>query len=81
MSPEELRGSLTETLGAVADARAYVDRAQELLAESQRIVVDAQAQARPWLPTQLARALEQLDTQRARLHEVNELIDRYQARL
>lgn len=81
MSTEQLRQSLTEILGVVADARAHAARAKELLGEFERVVADVQAQAKPWLPPQLSRAVEQLDTQHGRLDGVTELLDSYRSRL
>ncbi|NIJ09962.1 hypothetical protein FHU38_000306 [Saccharomonospora amisosensis] len=81
MSAEQLRQSLTEILGAVAEARAHTARAKELLGEFERVVAEVQAQAKPWLPPQLAHAVEQLDTQHGRLDGVTDLLDRYRSRL
>lgn len=81
MSAEQLRQSLTEILGVISDARAHTTRARELLGEFERAVVDVQAQARPWLPPQLARAVEQLETEHGLLDGVTDLLNSYQSRL
>ncbi|ASR38471.1 hypothetical protein BAY61_29610 [Prauserella marina] len=81
MSLDQLRQSLSEVNAGLASARAHADRAKELLEECRRIMVDAQTQAQPWLPTQLPAALDQVESQRARLAGIGDLLDNYQARL
>ncbi|WP_216213355.1 hypothetical protein [Amycolatopsis aidingensis] len=81
MSLDELRHLLAAVHGGMDDARAHFDRARGLLQESRRAIVDAQAQAQPWLPPQLAKAFDQLDTQTGRLDNADELLTRYEARL
>ncbi|WP_276320554.1 hypothetical protein [Amycolatopsis suaedae] len=44
-------------------------------------MVDAQAQADPWLPPQLDQAVEQLKTQQGRLTGVDDLLQAYRATL
>ncbi|GAB3506774.1 hypothetical protein [Amycolatopsis cihanbeyliensis] len=81
MSLDELHRLLAAVHSGMADARAHFDRARGLLQESRRAIVDAQAQAQPWLPPQLANAFDQLDTQTGRLDNADELLNRYEARL
>ncbi|PXY31285.1 hypothetical protein [Prauserella muralis] len=81
MSLDQLRQSLNEVHSGLSDARAHTDRAKELLEEYRRVIVASQAQAQPWLPSQLPQALEQLDGQRDRLTGIGDLLEHYQARL
>ncbi|WP_019813884.1 hypothetical protein [Saccharomonospora saliphila] len=81
MSLEELRHGLAETLGGLAEARAHHARARRLLEDYRRVVVDAQAQAQPWLPRELDLAVERLDADQARIDGADDLIHRYQSRL
>ncbi|EHK85860.1 hypothetical protein SZMC14600_15882 [Saccharomonospora azurea SZMC 14600] len=45
------------------------------------MVVEVQAQAQPWLPAELARAVEQIDANHARLDTVRGLLAEYESRL
>ncbi|PRX44670.1 hypothetical protein B0I33_111183 [Prauserella shujinwangii] len=81
MSLDALRQLLTAVHSGVADARAHTDRAKSLLEESRRALVDSQAQAQPWLPPQLAQALDQIDGHHGRLTGIGDLLERYQSRL
>ncbi|WP_199429881.1 hypothetical protein [Qaidamihabitans albus] len=81
MSLDALHQLLTAVHAGVADARAHTDQARSLLEESRRAIVDAQAQAQPWLPPQLAQALAQIDRQHGRLSGIDDLLDRYRSRL
>ncbi|CAM3075575.1 hypothetical protein SAXI111661_16935 [Saccharomonospora xinjiangensis] len=81
MSLEELRHLLAGTLGAVAEARAHSATAKELLDDYRRVAVEAQAQAQPWLPSELARAVEQIEANHARLDTVRALLTDYESRL
>ncbi|MFF5991017.1 hypothetical protein [Prauserella flavalba] len=81
MSFDQLRQSLAEVHSGLSDARAHTDRAKDLLEEYRRVMVDAQVQAQPWLPPQLGRALEQLETDTGRLAGAGELLSNYEARL
>jgi hypothetical protein len=77
----ELHARLETIQVALADALGHVDRARDLLDESRRAMVDAQAQADPWLPPQLTQATDQLDAHTSRLHGVGELLTGYVATL
>ncbi|WP_024875514.1 hypothetical protein [Saccharomonospora piscinae] len=81
MSLEQLRHLLSGVLDAVADTGAHNAEALRLLDDYRRVVVDAQAQAQPWLPAELGRAVEQLDANQARLDTVRDLLTSYQSRL
>lgn len=81
MSVDELRRTLAEVLDAVAEARTYTEQAKELLEEGRHMIVAPQPPTEPWLPHQLAHALEQIETQCERFDGVAELLDRYQSRL
>ncbi|MEU6645132.1 hypothetical protein ABZ863_21575 [Saccharomonospora sp. NPDC046836] len=81
MSFDQLRQSLAAVHSGLTDARAHTERARELLEEYQRVIVDAQVQAEPWLPPQLARALEQLESQLTCLAGAGGLLTTYEARL
>lgn len=81
MSLDQLHQLLATVHGRLTEARAHADRARELLEESRRALVDAQAQAQPWLPPQLALALDQVDTHGERLRSVDDLLNHYEARL
>lgn len=81
MSLDQLHQLLATVHGRLTDARAHTERARELLEESRRALVDAQAQAQPWLPSQLALALDQVDTYGDRLISADDLLNRYEARL
>jgi hypothetical protein len=77
----ELHRLLAAVQGGIADARAHTERAKVLLEESRRAIVDAQAQAQPWVPDQLAQAVELLAAQGIRLNAAGDLLNGYQARL
>lgn len=81
MSLDRLHQLLATVSEGVDDARAHTDRARELLEEYRRVIVEAQAQARPWLPPQLGHAFELLDSQPARLANVTDALSRYAAKL
>lgn len=81
MSLDQLRHLLADTARAVSDAEAHTARAGELLADYHRVVVDAQAQAQPWLPRELGAAVERVEANQARLRVVHELLTSYESRL
>lgn len=78
---DDLRALLGSVHTHVEDAGAHAARARALLEEARAALVDAQAVPRPWLPSQLPQALDELSTQAGRLGDVRELLDSYQARL
>ncbi|MFC4002670.1 hypothetical protein ACFS2C_04165 [Prauserella oleivorans] len=81
MSFDQLRQSLAAVHTGLTDARAHTDRAKELLEEYRRVIVEVQAQAEPWVPPQLADALDQIDSEAGRLAGAGELLNHYEARL
>ncbi|MBN6035233.1 hypothetical protein [Amycolatopsis sp. 195334CR] len=81
MSVSELHERLTAVRAAAETAVAHLDRAGELLAEARRAIVDPQAQADPWVPPQLAQAVDQLDTHKARIAGADEALGTYLAML
>lgn len=81
MSLEQLRHLLTVVLDTVAHARAHNTEARTLLEDYRRVVVDAQAQAHPWLPRELGSAVEQIDANHTRLDTVHGLLTSYRSRL
>lgn len=81
MSLDQLQQLLATVSEGVDDARAHTNRARELLEEFRHVIVEAQAQARPWLPPQLAHAFELLDSQPGRLAGVTDALERYAAQL
>jgi hypothetical protein len=78
---EQLHQLLAAVTAAVADARAHTDQATRLLEQARQAMVDAQAQAQPWLPPQLPQALDQLESHTGKLAGVDGLLERYGARL
>jgi hypothetical protein len=78
---EELHQSLTAVQTGLADAQANFGQAKTLLEEARRSIVEAQGQADPWLPPQLALATEQIDAQVGKLANASELLTGYQSRL
>lgn len=78
MSLDHLRHLLASVHSGLSDARAHLGHAKELLEESRRVLVDAQAQAQPWLPPLLPQALSQLEKQHGSLAGVDDLLNRYQ---
>ncbi|EHY89348.1 hypothetical protein ACWGRK_04420 [Saccharomonospora azurea] len=81
MSLEQVRHLLAGALNSVADAHARSTHAKDLLDDYRRVVVEVQAQAQPWLPAELARAVEQIDANHARLDTVRGLLAEYESRL
>ncbi|WP_019806203.1 hypothetical protein [Saccharomonospora halophila] len=81
MSAEQLRHELGEVLGVLDDVRAHSAAARELLEDYRRVVTEAQARTDPWLPDELARAVEQLDANRARIDGADRMIDLYRSRV
>ena len=81
MSLAELHQLLTAVLAGLADGRAHAERATSLLGEARQALVDAQAKADPWLPSQYAQAGEGLDQLLARLATADDLVSGYQSRL
>ncbi|MEC3975171.1 hypothetical protein [Amycolatopsis sp. H20-H5] len=77
----ELHQLLTAVQSGLADGRTHTERAKSLLEEARRAMVDAQAQADPWLPPELPRIGEELDTLLTRLSAADELVSGYQSRL
>ncbi|SFW57732.1 hypothetical protein [Amycolatopsis australiensis] len=81
MSLAELQQLLTAAVSGLADARAHSERATGLLGEARQALVDAQAKADPWLPSQYAQAVEGLDQLLVRLSTAEDLVSGYRARL
>lgn len=81
MSLESLQHQLRSARTGVTDARAHTGRAKALLEESRRVLTDAQAVAQPWVPPQLAQAIESIERHEVRLAGVDDAIERYAARL
>lgn len=77
----ELHESLAAARAGIADAHAATARAKLLLEQARKVISDAQAQAQPWLPPQLAQAVEGLETLLARYSTADDLLNGYQARL
>lgn len=78
---DELHELLAQVHTHVDDARAHAARARELLEQTRDTMVTAQAVAQPWMPAQLPRALDDLDSHTARMTSVRELLETYRARL
>lgn len=78
---DELRQLLGAAHTHVDDAHAHAARARELLEQARETLITAQAVAQPWLPSQLPRAVDELDEHTARMTGVRELLNAYQARL
>ncbi|WP_370945292.1 hypothetical protein AB5J62_40360 [Amycolatopsis sp. cg5] len=72
---------LAAAQASTADGRAHLERAKALLEDATRAIVEAQAKANPWLPPQLAQAIEQIDVQLGKLTAAGELLTAYQSRL
>ncbi|WP_040919337.1 hypothetical protein [Saccharomonospora glauca] len=81
MSVEQLRHLLAGVLNAITAAHAHSTKAKELLDDYRRVIVEAQAQARPWLPAELARAVAQIDANHLRLDTVRNLLAEYESRM
>ena len=81
MTLAELHQLLTAVKSGLADGRAQVERATNLLDEARRALVDVQAKADPWLPPQYAQADEGFNQLLIRLATVDEFITGYQSRL
>jgi hypothetical protein len=77
----ELHQLLAAVRSRIADASGHTEGAKALLEEARRAIVDAQAQASPWVPAQLGQAVEQCDEQATRLNAADDLLNDYQARL
>jgi hypothetical protein len=77
----ELHQLLATVTSGIADAHAHLERAKSLLEEGRRAIVDAQAQAQPWVPAQLVQAIDQSDEQSTRLGAADDLLNGYRARL
>jgi uncharacterized phage infection (PIP) family protein YhgE len=78
---EELHQSLTAAQAGIANGQASLGQAKELFEEAQRVIRQAQGQAEPWLPSQLAQAIQQIDEQVGKLANASELLTGYQSRL
>lgn len=78
---EELHQLLTAVQTGLADGRTHAERARSLLEEARRAMVDPQAKADPWLPSQLAQADEGIETLLTRLSAADDLVSGYQSRL
>jgi hypothetical protein len=76
---------LHHLLGAVqtglTEAQGHFSQAKTLLDEAIRVIIEAQGQADPWLPPQLAQAVEQIEAQVGKLANAGELLTAYQSRL
>ncbi|MCU1687335.1 MAG: hypothetical protein JWQ81_8074 [Amycolatopsis sp.] len=77
----EIHQLLAAARAGISDAHAATTRAKLLLEQARQVITDAQAQAQPWLPPQLAQAIEGLETQLARFSTADDLLNGYQARL
>ncbi|QRP46452.1 hypothetical protein [Amycolatopsis sp. FDAARGOS 1241] len=77
----EIHQLLTAAQTGLTDGRAHAERAKSLLGDARRALVDAQAKADPWLPTQLDQADEGLDHLLTRLAAADDLVSGYQSRL
>jgi hypothetical protein len=77
----ELHQLLATVTSGIADAQAHLERAKSLLEECHTAIVDAQAQAQPWVPAQLVQAIDLSDEQSVRLGAADELLNGYRARL
>ena len=77
----EIHQLLAAARAGISDAHAATSRAKLLLEQARQVIADAQAQAQPWLPPQLAQAVEELETQLARFSSADDLLNGYQARL
>jgi hypothetical protein len=77
----ELHQSLADARAGIADAHACTARAKLLLEQARQAIADGQAQAQPWLPPQLAQAVDALEIQLARFSTADDLLNGYQARL
>ena len=81
MTLAELHQLLTAVVAGLADARAHSERATSLLGEARQALVDAQAKADPWLPSQYVQAGEGLDQLLVRLSSAEDLVSGYRSRL
>jgi hypothetical protein len=77
----ELHQLLAAVQTGLAAAQAHLGHAKTLLGEARRAIAEAQGQADPWLPPQLAQAVEQIDAQLGKLANAGELLTGYQSRL
>ncbi|MDT8910786.1 hypothetical protein [Amycolatopsis sp. PS_44_ISF1] len=77
----EIHQLLSAARAGLVAGRAQAERAKSLLGDARQALVDAQAKADPWLPQQLAVAVEGLDHLLTRLAAADELVGGYQSRL
>jgi hypothetical protein len=77
----ELHQLLAAVQTGLTEAQAHISQAKTLLDEAIRVIMEAQGQADPWLPPQLAQAVEQIDAQVGKLANAGELLTAYQSRL
>ena len=77
----ELHQLLAAVQTGLAAAQAHLTNAKTLLGEGSRAIAEAQGQADPWLPPQLAQAVEQIEAQLGKLANAGELLTGYQSRL
>jgi hypothetical protein len=78
---EELHHLLGAVQTGLTEAQGHFSQAKSHLEEAIRVIMEAQGQADPWLPPQLAQAVEQIDAQIGRLAGTSELLTAYQSRL
>ncbi|WP_020668718.1 hypothetical protein [Amycolatopsis nigrescens] len=78
---DELHARLAATRVKLAEATEHTNRAVELLTEAEQAFVAAHDQAEPWLPPQLAGALEQTTADVNRLSAADTLLSGYEASL
>jgi hypothetical protein len=77
----ELHQLLAAVQAGLAGTQAHLGQAKILLGEARHAIAEAQGQADPWLPPQLAQAVEQIELQLATVASVGELLTEYQSRL
>ncbi|WP_158886657.1 hypothetical protein [Amycolatopsis anabasis] len=77
----ELHEQFSAARAKLIEATEHTKRAVDLLNEARKAIVDAHAQAEPWVPPQLDGAIERLGSDADRLSAAEDLVSRYEARL
>jgi hypothetical protein len=77
----ELHQLLAAVQAGLADTQAHLGQAKILLGEARHAIAEPQGQAEPWLPPQLAQAVEQIEAQLTTVANAGALLTEYQSRL
>lgn len=80
-SLSELQAQLSAFRAKLTEATEHTNRALELLDEARETIIEAYAQAEPWVPDEIGVAEERLRADVGRLTAAGELIDSYRSRL